>query len=347
MGGRTWGFEPGKPMRPAHDQIRQAVMAGQGRRRAASDPGDGRRNNKFPKNNITMQVDAEDEDEQGMAVSADDAEGDDAAPSRAYVGRVTAVNLAWLRLRDSHAAAVRFYETVLANSDLETLKSHIAALTIERCRLAAHSKCCSDGCPCGHKQPPVEKRDEAGERMDLWTVLGCRTVELPVMACSSPECGRVMVVEPVSMGFIPKTPTQPNAWFHVQILETAAELRLKGLSATGMLAWVSFALLFRLPRCRSWLQRPVPHSVYLALNPTYFAYAGVCAALNAAWSERGGDTKLEPRDVEAALHQYTVLSLRIFCPRDLHLDGIRVPGDAFADCPACAQVPERPEAHPG
>jgi hypothetical protein len=74
-------------MRPKHDQIRLGILAGQGRRRAASDPGDGRRNNKFPKNNITMQRYAEDDEEQGIAVSADDAEGDDAAPSRAWAER--------------------------------------------------------------------------------------------------------------------------------------------------------------------------------------------------------------------------------------------------------------------
>jgi hypothetical protein len=177
------------------------------------------------------------------------------------------VNLAWLRRRDSDANALRFYETVLGNSDVETSKYHIAALTIERYRLAAHSKCCGDGCPCGHKQPPVEKRDEAGERMDLWTVHGCRTVELPVMACSSPDCGRVMPgrLQPVSMGFIPKTPTQPNAWFHVQLLKTAAELRLEGLSTTGMVAWVSFALLFRLPWCRL-VMAAAPSSAFSVLG---------------------------------------------------------------------------------
>ncbi len=104
--------------------------------------------------------------------------------------------------------------------------------------------------------------------MDLWNIHGSRTVELPVMACSNPDCGRAVDVQPVSMGFIPKTPTQPNAWFHVQVLKHAAELRLWGLPTTGMVAWVSFALLSRLPRQvhhgagLSWLQRPVPHSVH-------------------------------------------------------------------------------------
>jgi hypothetical protein len=77
----------------------------------------------------------------------------------------------------------------------------------------------------------------------------------------------------------------------------------------------------------------------------FLPYAALCTSLNAVWSERGGDTKqLEPRDLDGALHQYTALYSRIFCPHDLRLEGIHVPGDAFADCPVCAEVLERPEA---
>jgi hypothetical protein len=76
--------------------------------------------------------------------------------------------------------------------------------------------------------------------MDLWTIRGCCTIDLPVMACSNPDCGVVVDVQPLRMGFIPKTPCQPNAWFHVQLLKTAANTRLQGLPTTGMAAWVSF-----------------------------------------------------------------------------------------------------------
>ena len=148
-----------------------------------------------------MQRDAEDDEEQGVTVSADGqdgAEGDDAAPPREWAERQATLNLGWARRRDADEKALRYYKTLLEKRDLETSKSHIAAVTIERYRLAAaQSTCCSDGCPCGHKQPPIEKRDEAGERMDLWTIHGCCTIELPVMACSNPDCGRVVDVLPV------------------------------------------------------------------------------------------------------------------------------------------------------
>jgi hypothetical protein len=148
----VWLRGPGAPMQPEVVELVEQIDAQRRRRRTASDPADGRRNNKFTKNNITMQWDAEEAEEQGIVAGADEgdySEGGDAAPSRDWSERQAALNSAWLGRRHSDVIALRFYETMVASSDLEASKCHIAVLTMERYRLA-----CSEVCSCGQKQPP-------------------------------------------------------------------------------------------------------------------------------------------------------------------------------------------------